>query len=256
MTTTYRLLVAFTLLLSGCSPISHMVRARFDTIDARTDSLRLHFRFTRETNNVAFPVNAITVFQDGRLLCTIHGAQGIIEYTFPEIPDGYSITWADSADTSTRFSKSRQYRFSFQGSDEFIAGFWAYHPQFAEPDHRWLFDSLGVYEDRVRVNYQTCVGSDAIFLDFKEPITIGPDSIVVLDSHGSVVAYEPHTDAERPNLFSLELERDLESDETFTLRIPPAMVGRTGSDPVALRWHADDGTRVQLAGPAVQSLRK
>jgi len=251
----YKLLIVLVVVLSGCSPITHVVGARFATIDVRTDSLRIHFRFMRELTSTSFSVNEIRVFQRNRLLCTVHGGHGITEYTFPDVPEGYSITWSEGADSSVPFSKGQPYSFLFLGSDEFIAGTWAYWPQFADPNHRWMFDSLGVYEDRLRVKYQTRVGRDVVYLDFKEAFTIGADTIEVRDRHDSVVGYACHTDPGRPNLMSLELERDLDADEEFTLRIPPSMVGRKDRTLLELRWYVDDGTTIQLVGDIVQSLR-
>lgn len=252
----YLALTLISLLLAGCSPISHIVQARFETIDTPTDSLRLHFRFARETDSSTFPVSEIRVFQDDRLLCTILPSHGITEYTFPDLPDGYAIIWATDADSSQPFTKSTEYTFWFRGADEFIAGFWAYYPQFADPDHRWLFDAQGVYTDRVRIDYNTCVGKDVIYLDFNNPIAGSADSIVVLDSHDSVLAFESHTDPDRPNLIGLELDRDLHANEPFTLLIPPGVAGQVGREPLTLRWYADDGTTVQLVGSALESLRK
>jgi hypothetical protein len=243
------------LLLSGCSPVTYMVKARFETIDLKTDSLRLHFNFKNEIDTTSFLVDKIDVFIDRKYYCTISCPSGIAEYTFPEIPEGFVLKYAENADTTIGFVKSKYYSFYFQGSEEFIAGGWQYCPQFSEPNHRWLFDSLGNYLDLVRIQYQTWLGRDVIYLDFKDTIDITHSKILIKDTNGGEIFYNYTYDDESPTLLALELNHDLGANEEFILQIPSNIMKLKSDTLLTFRWQANDGDLVRLGGSKLQKLR-
>lgn len=205
------------------------LKVRFILLGEIQDTLRL-FRISGMTVYKGFAEK--DVFKGDSLVQRISGTTPIDSIDFPIIPDGFEFQPSQLKPkklipVANLIDKNSDYFFTFSTPESCYHGEWQYDARYSLPEHRWLFSEQGMFDPPLGASYENWRKNDHIEIILPERKQISEQSFKVLDSSGNTVSYELVTNRNPTYTILLNLERDLNAYDKFTLLISNTIIDAT-----------------------------
>lgn len=219
------IIILLLFLFTSCSEVIS-VFVSLVNIDSNESELKINFKFKDFYRGTDSRVQNIYIYSEDSLICQLTAPRenGISEWNFPSIPEGFKVIRSDSMKNIPKITRDKNISFRFQGGVKFHGyGSWNYKSLYSKRSYRWLFNNEGKPKVTINCFYQKWIGKDVIKIETSEKFLIVDSTFILKKTCGKRLDYKVHYKQNPYNRIALVLEEPIKNGEKVIIRfkIPP-----------------------------------